>query len=84
MRFSSSQYANYVARRADTRQEPPKQSTIDMDAKPTSLEVAGEQALTILHQIKGRGGHVSGMTRGRVNGHWHLSIVWPEHENKPL
>jgi hypothetical protein len=87
MRFTQSQVDAYNARHISTRPQeasPQPCDQIDLKGKPTSLEVAGEQALTTSHEIKARGGHVSGVTRGRVNGHWHLSIVWPERGNKSL
>lgn len=88
MRFSQTQYENYLARRGGPCPQEVSPGTngpkIDLDAKPTSLEVAEEETLTVMHAVKLCGGLITGMTRGRANGHWHLSIIWPEHENNTI
>jgi hypothetical protein len=81
MRFTQSQVDAYNARRSTGQQDTTldaRDSKIDLSMRPTSLEVAGAEALAVMHAVKARGGHVSGMIRGKQNGHWHLSIAWPE------
>lgn len=51
---------------------------IDLSAWPMSLEVAAQQTLAVLDTIKAHGGHVCCMARGKENGHWKLSIQWPQ------
>ena len=82
MRFTQSQVDAYNARRGDARPQEAmpdaRDSKIDLSTRPTLLVVAGGEALAVMHAVKARGGHVSGMIHGKKNGQWHLSIVWTE------
>ena len=81
MRFTQSQVDAYNTRRSTGQRDTipdDRDSKIDLSTRPTSLEVAGPEALAVMHAVKARGGHVSGMIRGKKNGQWHLSIVWTE------
>lgn len=78
MRMTPAEYANYIARRGGPHPQEASPEKIDLDAKPTELQVAGEQTLSLMHEIKNRGGLITCMTKGRQNGHWLLSITWPD------
>jgi hypothetical protein len=88
MRFTQQQVDAYNSRRADARPQetaaPSSERKINLDGKPTILEVAGPSALAIMHAVKSKGGHISGVVRGKTNGRWHLCIAWPEPENNTI
>jgi hypothetical protein len=79
MRFTQQQVDTYNARRSRAPEGSPEigEPKIDLSARPTSLTVAGRETLALLHEIKKRGGQVSGMAQGKQNGVWKLSINWP-------
>jgi len=49
----------------------------DLKSQPRELVVSGKD-ISIIDEIKLRGGYVCGMAQEKKSGQWKLSIHWPE------